>query len=77
MSHPDAKHIDWPVTITLHLREDGGLRVSSEDLPGLILSGADPKKVSAAIYTAVRALMDWDVENGISPAPEVVEATDS
>lgn len=33
--------IDKSITVYLEPREDGGLRVWSDDLPGLILSGPD------------------------------------
>jgi hypothetical protein len=38
-------------------RSDGGVKVWSEDLPGLILSGKDRTKVLAAIDPAVKALL--------------------
>ena len=35
--------MDWPSKFTIHCetREDGGLRVWSDDLPGLVLSHSD------------------------------------
>ena len=44
------------VRVTLTDREDGGLRVSSSDLIGLILSGSDRSAVTARIVPAIRAL---------------------
>lgn len=44
------------VTVTLEDREDGGLQVHSDDLPGLILSGANRAKVAAAIIPAIEAI---------------------
>jgi hypothetical protein len=44
------------VTVTLADREDGGLRVFSDDLPGLILSGSDRTTVAAAIIPSIAAL---------------------
>lgn len=44
------------VTVTLTDREDGGLRVHSDDLPGLILSGSDRAKVADAIIPAIQAI---------------------
>lgn len=41
---------------TILTREDGGLRVSCDDEPGLILSGDDPEKVMASIWPALKAL---------------------
>ena len=37
--------VDREITIKMGPREDGGLRVWSDDLPGLILSGSDQLKV--------------------------------
>lgn len=49
--------VESQVTITLHPREDGGLRVSSPSLPGLYLSG-ETSGVLASILPAVRALRE-------------------
>lgn len=46
------------LTVTLHDREDGGVRVSSVDLPGLILSGEDRKTVIESISGAITALLE-------------------
>lgn len=46
------------VTVILQDREDGGLRVYSDDLPGLILSGSDRVKVAASIVPAIEALFE-------------------
>lgn len=45
------------LTVTLVDREDGGLRVSCRDLPGLVLSGADRNAVCDAIIPAMKALL--------------------
>lgn len=37
--------IHSPIQITLAPREDGGLRIYSDDLPGLVLSHSDPNAV--------------------------------
>jgi len=50
--------LDRAYTIKIMPREDGGLRVLSDDAPGLILSGADPLKVMAAVLPALEALAD-------------------
>jgi hypothetical protein len=44
------------VTVTLEDREDRGLRIYSDDLPGLILSGSDRATVAAAIIPSIEAL---------------------
>lgn len=49
---------DGAVRITLYPRPDGGLRVLSPDLPGLILSGGDPAQVAADIPAAIRMLQE-------------------
>lgn len=46
------------VTVTLEDRIDGGLRVYSEDLPGLILSGSNKKEVCIRIAPAIKALLE-------------------
>jgi hypothetical protein len=48
-----------PVTITFEPREDGGIRVYSKDLPGLILSGLDVKAVMADVLTAAKMLQEY------------------
>jgi hypothetical protein len=45
------------INVSIEDRDDGGVRVWSEDLPGLILSGANRTRVLADIEPAVRALM--------------------
>ena len=47
------------LTLTLERREDGGLRVYSDDVPGLILSGRNPDKVMATVLDAINALKGW------------------
>lgn len=59
---PSAPHIHEPdgeagVTIKLLVREDGGLRVCSDDVPGLILSGPDQAVVLGDVLPALRVLM--------------------
>lgn len=44
------------VNVTLEDRPDGGLRVSSENLPGLILSGPDRAAVVDCIIPAIEEL---------------------
>jgi len=49
-----TKLVDRKVTITLEPREDGGLRVYSDDVPGLILSH---KNQLAVLYDIVPSLL--------------------
>lgn len=46
------------VSVAIEDRGDGGLRVSSEVLPGLILSGQDKKAVWEAIAPAIKAIFE-------------------
>jgi hypothetical protein len=46
------------LSVTLAVREGGGLNVSSDDLPGLILSGPDREKIAAAIAPAIKAIFE-------------------
>jgi hypothetical protein len=45
-------------TVTFAKRPDGGMRVFSQDLPGLILSHSDPDKVAADVWPAVKVLIE-------------------
>ena len=44
------------LSLFLAYRPDGGLRVWSDDLPGLVLSGRDPFRVMANVWPAIEAL---------------------
>jgi hypothetical protein len=57
------------VTVTLEDREDGGLRVYSDDLPGLILSGSDRNRVAAQIVPAIEALFAHKGLAGVTVRP--------
>jgi hypothetical protein len=50
--------IRTPEKFTLHCerREDGGMRVWSSDVAGLVLSGADPRAVMRDVIVAVDAI---------------------
>lgn len=49
-----------PKTFTLRCerREDGGLRITSEDLPGLLLSSADPLAVFRDLPIAIDKIQE-------------------
>jgi hypothetical protein len=53
------------VTVTLEDREDGGLRVYSDDLPGLILSGPNRDSVAEKIAPAIQALFEHKGFRGV------------
>lgn len=62
-----------PLTIVLERREDGGLHVYSNELPGLILSSAQPAKLMADVIPAINALIERGAAR-LSPAtPEPQE----
>lgn len=46
------------VDVSLDDREDGGLNVYSDSLPGLILSGPDREKVASMIAPAIKTLLE-------------------
>jgi hypothetical protein len=45
------------INVTLADRQDGGVRIWSDDIPGLVLSGLNRAKVIADIEPAVRAIL--------------------
>lgn len=53
-------------TITLEPRPDGGLRIYSDELQGLILSGRDPALVIGDLLTAIRTLQEFNGPEGIA-----------
>lgn len=56
MEHVVAKQLTTVVTVQLADREDGGLRVSSVNLPGLLLSGRNKQEVCDCIAPAISEL---------------------
>lgn len=44
------------VSLSLEFRPDGGLRVYSDNVPGLILSGVDPDAVMSDVLPVLREL---------------------
>lgn len=44
------------VTIKIERRDDGGLRIWSDEVMGLIVSGADPEQTLAKVWPALVAL---------------------
>jgi hypothetical protein len=51
-----ARTINREIVIRLLPREDGGLRVCSDDVPGLILSGPNPAAVMSDVWPALLVL---------------------
>jgi len=54
------------LTATLEDRAGGGLRVYSEDLPGLILSGSDKHTVLESIAPAIKAIFEHRGIHGVT-----------
>jgi hypothetical protein len=50
-------------TIKFKMREDGGLRAWSPDIPGLFLSGPDPQKVLSDVWQPICDLIQHNVEH--------------
>jgi len=48
---------DREITLKFQDREDGGLRVWSDDVPGLVLSGPDPVAVIGDVGPALSVLL--------------------
>lgn len=44
------------ITLRLERRQDGGLRVFSDDVPGFVLSHREPELVCADIWPALRVI---------------------
>lgn len=51
--------VDQTVTLRIAPREDGGVRIYSDDLPGLILSGPDREKVFGDLGAAIYWLLEY------------------
>ena len=66
------------VKVTLEDREDGGLRVSSQDMHGLILSGSDASVVMEMIAPAIAALWQhrYNREASVTPATSYADMLD-
>jgi len=55
----DLEGVKWMATIHIAERDDGGMRVWSDDIKGLILSGPDAEKVGASIMAAIKGLREY------------------
>lgn len=66
------------ITVSLEDREDGGARVCSNDLPGLILSGPDRRAVIEFIAPTMKAILEHLGFKGIMihPSKSVAEILD-
>lgn len=59
------------ITVTFERREDDGLRVWSEDLPGLVLSHKDIDAVLADVKTALEGILSERLGTSIQVRPLV------
>jgi hypothetical protein len=53
----DQEAMSFKVTVMIQRRPDGGLRVWSDDVPGLVLSHGDPEKALADIAPALEVIL--------------------
>jgi len=51
------------IKVNIEYREDGGIRVWSDDLPGLVLSGKNRAGIIADIEPAARAILEHKRED--------------
>lgn len=47
----------FKITVEFQKRSDGGIRITSEDVPGLLLSGTDPLSVAEDLILAIKILL--------------------
>ena len=68
------------VTLQLTDREDGGIRVRSRELPGLLLGGSDPERIWSCVGFCVQGLLrnneQLDVRSVIGPMTVPTERGD-
>ena len=57
------------VTVTFESRPDGGLRVWSDDVPGLVLSHSDVDGILADVKTAVETILSYRLNAKIVVGP--------
>ena len=64
------------ITVTCKDRGDGGVRVTSPDVPGLFLSGADRDAVLSDVEPAIRLLFrkNYGVEVVVRPVATSIKA---
>jgi len=68
MTHTDRY---LKVTVTFERREDGGLRVYSDDVPGFVLSGPNPHAVLDDVVPALTALFEHNKGMNVQFGPIV------
>lgn len=69
----------FKITVTFESRPDGGLRVWSEDVPGLVLSHPDINGVLADVPQAIKTILSHHLggEIEVSPLENLREALES
>ena len=71
MSRATTEARETICTVTFAKRADGGMRIFSDDLPGLILSHSDPDKVAADVWPTIKVLIERGAYR--RPAPPMGE----
>jgi hypothetical protein len=61
------------IVLVFERREDGGLRVYSDEVPGLVLSGSDPDAVLADVKPALEGIL-WSIHQAQVTAEMVGDA---
>lgn len=59
----------FKITVTFEKRDDGGLRVWSADVPGLVLSHADVDAVLEDVKTALEVLLSEQLGHPVAARP--------
>jgi hypothetical protein len=76
MRKPPPLHAQFTkITVNLELRDDGGLRAYSPDVPGFVLSHPDGKALLADIQPALETILSamWGVDVVASPLSSLGE----
>jgi hypothetical protein len=53
------------LTLTVELRDDGGVRITSPDEPGLVLSHSNAALAFSDVWPALQGI--WDGQKGCAP----------
>lgn len=73
------KNRSFKVTVCFEPREDGGLRVWSEDVPGLVLSHTNIDGVLEDVTEALKLILShqFETEIDVKPLPDMREILES
>lgn len=67
MAHKENRYVK--VAVTFERRPDGGLRVYSDDVPGLMLSGSNADAVVADVIPALETLFAYNRKMSVKFGP--------